>query len=102
MMLCTVVTSGDIPQELSVACGNHVVHCRDVYAIGSSGGALAGGLLFVPELSLDDMVNFIGECCDDCRSSIWNRFKVSSHIATSCPPMPDVLSSSIKPIGNCS
>lgn len=53
---------------------------RDVYAIGSSGGALAGGLLFVPELSIDDMVNFIGDCCDDCRSSIWNRFKVREYV----------------------
>lgn len=53
--------------------------CSEVYAIGSSGGALAGGLLFVPELSLDDIVQFIGDCCDDCRSSIWNRFKVGPH-----------------------
>jgi hypothetical protein len=54
--------------------------CRDVYAIGSSGGACAAGLLFVPEQNLDEMVNFIGDCCDDCRSHIVNRFKVRQYV----------------------
>eukprot|EP00892_Ulva_mutabilis_P011905 jgi/Ulvmu1/9087/UM005_0182.1 len=63
---------------------------RNVYAIGSSGGACVAGLLFVPECSLDDMVDFVGQCCDDCRLSFANRFRVRHYVKQAvlkfCPP----------------
>lgn len=67
-----------------------VAGCRDVYAIGSSGGACVAGLLFVPECNLDEMVEFIGQCCDDCRLRLANRFKVRHYVKQAvlkfCPP----------------
>lgn len=64
------------------------VHCRNVSVVGSSGGACAGGLLFVDE-DLEDMVTFICECAADARSHWRGAFRIRSYIRTAierfCP-----------------
>lgn len=44
----------------------------------------------MPECDLDEMVHFIGQSCDDCRSHPLNRFKVRQYVRQAvlkfCPP----------------
>jgi hypothetical protein len=59
---------------------DQIGHCSSIYVIGSSGGACAGGLLFAADVSIEDMVYFICECCADARMRVLNRLKIPQYL----------------------